>query len=264
MRDVIEKAYAAGRWDWPDFKRPQLSDYACHVQELRTSAKDLERYGSDLYLALGSGMGDPQALRALREKHFPALEDVMARSGFGEVERQDVLQQTMLYLCAGEAPRMLTYAARASLASWLRITTLRFAINMRPRKGPGQVGSSDLALERAVVNEHDPELQVAIEHARPAFQTALQASIGALPERDKTLLRLCFLDGLTIDAIGSMYGVHRATAARWISEIRRGILSDVRSKLSRELGLGASEFESLAFLIRSQLQLSLIRVFGAA
>jgi len=261
MDDEIENAYTAGRWDWPDFNKPQLADYARHVRGLQTTAEALERYGSDLYLALGCAMGDTQALRALQDKYFTVLEGVLAKSDFDKTQIQDVLQQVMLRLCTGEAPRILTYAGRASLTTWLHITTLRLAMDIWPRNRPRELS---LALEHLADDGRTPELQVAIENARPAFQTALHSAIGALPERDKTLLRLCFLDGLTVDDIGNLYGVHRATAARWISEIRRGILDVVRLKLSQELGLSVSEFDSLAILIRSQLQLSLIRAFGAA
>jgi RNA polymerase sigma-70 factor (ECF subfamily) len=141
---------------------------------------------------------------------------------------------------------------------------MRFAMNMRPRHGSRAGDCFPLDLERLVCDEDTPELRLAVENARPAFEAALRCAIGDLPQRDRTLLRLHFLDRLTIDTIGSMYGVHRATAARWISDIRRKILLQVQSMLSRELGMGVSEFDKLAFLIRSQIQLSLIRVFGAA
>jgi len=261
MDAVIENAHAAGKWDWPDLEKPELSDYSQHVRRLNTSAEGLERYGSDLYLALGCGMGDTLALRALQDTHFPALEALLARSDFDKNQIEDTLQQTMLHLCAGETPRMLTYAGRASLATWLSVTTLRMALNTWPRKSPVEL---PVALDGLVADGRTPELQVLIENARPAFQVALESAISALPERNKTLLRLCFLDRLSIDAIGDLYGVHRATAARWISDVRQTILHDIQLKLCQELRLSTSEFDSLAFLIRSQLQLSLIRVFGAA
>ncbi len=263
MEQVIERAFAAGRWQWPELRKPAWAEFSQHVVRVKPTAKELEHHGADLYLALGCGLGDARAVCLLQSRYFPALQTTLARSGFDSTVREDVLQQTLLHLCAGENPRLLTYAAKATLASWLTVATVRFALNMRPRK-ERTFGGTPLELERLVGAEDSPEIQLAVEKARPAFQAALQNAIGALPERDRTLLRLYFLDRLTIDDMGSMYGVHRATAARWISEIRKGILHQIQSRLSRELGLGSSEFDSLAFLIRSQLQLSLIRVFGAA
>jgi RNA polymerase sigma-70 factor, ECF subfamily len=264
MKEVIEKAYAAGRWDWRDLLKPELAEYTRHVQHHQTTAKELERNGADLFLALGCGLGDAHAVRGLQDKYFSALSNSLARAGFDSTTREDVLQQMLLHLCAGDSPRMLTYAGKASLGAWLAVTSMRLALNMRPRNCWGSNGNDSFEPERLFSDEDTPEVRLAIEKARPAFQAALQNAIVELPLRDRTLLRLYFLDRLTIDAMGSMYGVHRATAARWISDIRGKILGHVQSALSRDLGLAASEFDSLAFLIRSQLQLSLIRVFGAA
>jgi RNA polymerase sigma-70 factor (ECF subfamily) len=264
LDQLIEKGFAAGKWDWPQLERPTWIDYSSHVRNLQASATELEQNGSDLFLALGCGLGDRHAVRGLQRRYFPALSSTLARAGFDSTAREDVLQQTLLHLCAGDSPRMLTYAGKASLASWLTVTSMRFALNMRTRNGSASGCSAPLEFERLVSEEDTPEIRLAVEKARPAFQAALQNAIVELPQRDRTLLRLYFLDRLTIDGIGNMYGVHRATAARWISDIRRKILRQVQSILSRDLGLGASEFDSLAFLIRSQLQLSLVRVFGVA
>jgi RNA polymerase sigma-70 factor (ECF subfamily) len=229
---------------------------------LETSERDLERHGADLYLALACGMADPEALRMLERSFFPCLDEYLARSGFDAAARQDVFQQVLLHLCAGPSPRILTYAGRAALGSWLRVTVLRFALNLRcatPRRH-----ASDVGLELLFAEGADPERQIAVQKARPLFQMALEGAIGNLADRDRTLLRLCFWDGLTIDIIGGMYGVHRATAARWIADIRRRILQDVQSFVARDSGLHASEFDSLARLVRSELHLSLGRAFGAA
>jgi len=264
MKEAIEKAHAAGRWDWPELVKPELAEYSRHVQHLQTTAKELEQNGADVYLALACGLGDAHAVRGLQDKYFSALSNSLARAGFDSTTREDVLQQMLLHLCAGDSPRMFTYAGKASLGAWLAITSMRFALNMRPRNCWGSIGKGSFEPERLFSDEDTPEIRLAAEKVRPAFQTALQTAIGGLAQRDRTLLRLYFLDRLTIDAMGSMYGVHRATAARWISDIRGKILEQVQLALSRDFGLAASEFDSLVLLIRSQLQLSLIRVFGAA
>jgi RNA polymerase sigma-70 factor (ECF subfamily) len=263
MADAFENAYLAGQRQWAGLTRGTLDDYERHVRALGTSDSDLGRHGADVYLALACGMADPEALRILARSFFPSLDEYLARSGFDAAARQDVYQQMLLHLCAGEAPRILTYAGRAALSSWLRVTALRFALNMRCSARSGQ-RTSDFGLELLLSEGADPERQMAVERARPLFQTALQAAIGNLADRDRTLLRLCFLDGLAIDTIGEMYGVHRATAARWIADIRHRILKHVQSSLARDSDLHASEFESLARLVRSELHLSLKRVFDTA
>jgi hypothetical protein len=51
--------------------------------------------------------------------------------------------------------------------------------------------------------------------------------------------------------------VHRATAARWIVELRRQLLDAVFRRLGGRLQLSPSEFASLTAVVRSQLHISL-------
>lgn len=264
MQEVIEKAYVNARRQWHGVASGALADYAAHVARLGTAPEDLERHGADIFLALACGRADPAALRLLEEQFIRPMEERLARSGFDISTREDVLQQLRLHLCTGEAPRILTYAGRASLSSWLHVAGLRFALNLQASAERMGQPQPDVVLERLLDDRTDLERQWAANHARPLFQAALEKAIGKLTERERTLLRLCYLDGLSIDAIGQLHRVHRATAARWLAAIRRRILDDVSTLLAHESGLHASEFESLAWLVRSKLHLSLRRVLGAA
>lgn len=264
MTDVTWRSYIAGQFEWPELTHVSFQDFASHVEALRMTSDNVERNGADVYLALACGKAHPRALEMLQRKYFPALDDYLARMGFEAVTRQDVFQQVVLHLCTGDSPRILTYAGRAALGSWLRVATFRCAVNMANVGGIPWTAEREVTLSQLVSPDIDPETQATIEKARPLFQSALQRVMTELKDRDKTLLRLCFLDGLSIDGIGTLYGVHRATAARWICEIRRRIFQGVESVLVGEFGLRASEFHSLAFLVRSEIQLSLDRVLGAA
>jgi RNA polymerase sigma-70 factor (ECF subfamily) len=264
MQDAIHRSYLAGQLEWPDLRDVAPDDYAMHLQSLQVSCSNLERHGAELYLALACGQGDPKAVRTLERCFFPDLDEYLTRSGFEAATRQDVFQQLLLQLCTGQTPRILSYAGRAALSSWLRVATYRLALVIGERSHFPRKRDSDITLNHLFSSDVDPETQATIEKARPLFQAALHSVMADLKDRDRTLLRLCFLDGLTIDGIGTLYGVHRATAARWICDIRQRILREVEGVLVRDFGLRASEFKSLAFLVHSELHLSLIRVLGAA
>ena len=264
MKDIIQRSYLAGQLKWPELANLTFEDFARHVQVLQVSEFNLERHGEELYLALACGMSDPEGIRVLQGTFFPTLDEYLTRSGFDAPARQDVFQQLLLHLCSGEEPRILTYAGRAALGSWLRVATHRFALNLGHRDQLHAKREFDVTLNQLVSPAVNPEIQGTIDQARPLFQKALQKVMDTLKDRDRTLLRLCYLDGLSIDGIGTLYGVHRATAARWICDIRSSILKEIKSTLIQDFGLRASEFESLAFLVHSNLHLSLRRVLGAA
>jgi len=264
MKDTIQRSYRSGQLRWPKFANLTLESFVRHVQTLQVTESDLDLHGEELYLALACGMTDPAAVRTLQNCYFPALDEYLTRSGFDGPFRQDVFQQLLLHLCAGDSPRILTYAGRAALTSWLRVATHRFALNLGQSSQLQGKRVSEVTLSHLMSPDINPEIQGAIDKAKPLFQAALRKAMDELKDRDRTLLRLCYLDGLSIDGIGTLYGVHRATAARWICDIRNNILEEVKSSLVEDFGLHASEFESLAFLVHSELQLSLMRVLGAA
>jgi RNA polymerase sigma-70 factor (ECF subfamily) len=263
MQETIERAYVAGQREWPGVRGGTLDAFERHVQELGTSRTELERHGRDLYLALALGMGDHQALLVLKSLFFPPLDRHLGRCGFDQAARDDVFQQVLLHLCTGQSPRILSYAGRAALCSWLRVSVLRFALNLQAKTRRGAGNLSDDVLAELVCAEADPERQLLRETARPQFQSALQEAVERLTVRDRTLLRLYFVDGLGVDALGKIYGVHRATAARWMHDIRQRILREVRCLLAGDSGVHASEFTSLALLVQSQLHLSLGRLLHA-
>ena len=83
-----------------------------------------------------------------------------------------------------------------------------------------------------------------------------------LTAREKTILRMHFLDSMNIDALGTVFQVHRATVARWLVSIRTHVLHDVRRRLSLDLGASSSEAQSLVRLLRSEVQVSIQRILG--
>jgi RNA polymerase sigma-70 factor (ECF subfamily) len=56
-----------------------------------------------------------------------------------------------------------------------------------------------------------------------------------------------------------MYGVNRATAARWLVAARQSLLERARAAMRASLGSSEEELESLALLLQSQLHVSLAR-----
>ena len=104
----------------------------------------------------------------------------------------------------------------------------------------------------------DPELALIKEHHRGECDSALRAAMAALEPRARALLRLHYIEGMSLDALGPVYGVHRATTARWLAAARAELLSGVKRELAQRLG-GASRraVASLLQLMQSQLHVSL-------
>ena len=90
-----------------------------------------------------------------------------------------------------------------------------------------------------------------------SFVRALTAAVEQLSERDRSVLRCHLVERMSIDRIGEVYSVHRATAARWLASIRERLFERTRENLTARLEIGTSEYDSIMRLIQSQLHVSL-------
>jgi RNA polymerase sigma-70 factor (ECF subfamily) len=119
------------------------------------------------------------------------------------------------------------------------------------------VGRADDVGGRELGAGADLEVDYLKGHYRAVFEAALKETLTELPVQQRNVLRLSFVEGLSIDEIGALHGVHRATAARWIAAAREAILDGTRRRLRSDLSLSDSEFDSVVRLVQSQLEVSL-------
>ena len=72
-------------------------------------------------------------------------------------------------------------------------------------------------------------------------------------------MRLHVGERMSIDQLGTLYKVNRATAARWIASARESLVAAAREQIRERLKLRESEYESIVALVRSQLDVSIAR-----
>jgi RNA polymerase sigma-70 factor, ECF subfamily len=263
---AVERLWQAGRAACPAVTVP-LELFAAHVSRHVGEASDpeaaiAELHAADMYLACACASGDPAALRQFEEQVLPqaaaALRRLDPSPAFADEVRQLLRQK--LFVGDGEAPpKIRDYAGRGPLVTWVRVSAVRTALNLRGSgKREQPMTSSQVAALAPPVD--DPALRYLKAQFADEFEAALARACAALTDRDRTILRLRFVDDLNIDQIGGLYGVHRATVARWIARIRDELFATTRSDLVGRLKLSDSDFESLLRLARSQLDLSLSAV----
>jgi RNA polymerase sigma-70 factor (ECF subfamily) len=141
------------------------------------------------------------------------------------------------------------------------VAAVRLAIESRRGAAHGNE-ESDAALLEAADLGADPELACVRHMYKEDFAAAFREAMAALSSRERNVLRMSHLDGLSIDQIGAVYRVHRATAARWIARAQETLLLETRQRLVDKLRISETEFESLMVLVRSHLDLSLHRFLG--
>lgn len=102
---------------------------------------------------------------------------------------------------------------------------------------------------------------LALDHAkglyRQEFKRAFEGALQALPDRQRTLLRQHYVDGLTIDELGSLYRVHRSTAARLLVRARLLVLEATRTRMMADLHVQSQDVDSIIRMIQSQVDINL-------
>jgi RNA polymerase sigma-70 factor, ECF subfamily len=257
----LERIVAEARTAWPELEL-DLGKYLRHLAARLARTVSFEQaldrvHAADLYLACACSDAAPGAIAAFEKRFAPGIRASLARFAPADVV-DEVCQQLMAKLFAGQPPHIDKYEGRGELAAWAQITATRDAYKLLGRQR-GRTSEID-ALADLAIEVDDPELETLKQSYRAHFKRAFQIAFAELAPRDRNILRLEYLDGLNIDKIGAMYGVHRATVARWRTQARTDLFKRTRKVFEQELKVGGREFDSIVRLIESQLEVSLDRL----
>lgn len=253
-----------GRRAWPAL----AVDDAAFVRHLARHTKNGElppvAHVADLYLACACAQGVSGAVDRLEELYAASLLRVVARFAGAAAGPDDVLQAVREHvLVARDArePRIADYAGQAPLKSWLAAAAARTAISMGRRKGDRLASPLDSGV--AEIGESvEPELALLRARHKGHVETALREALAGLSTKNRALLRLSVRDGLSIDRLAAIYGIGRSTAARWVEAARAALLDATREELRKLVALTDSEMDDLTAAVRSDLNVSIVRLLA--
>jgi RNA polymerase sigma-70 factor, ECF subfamily len=256
---ALTSALAAGRAAWPDVAL-SAEAFADHVTRLKVTAENLLLHGADLYLACACTQGLSTAVKAFEQRLFPIVERHITRQGLARGRAEDVSQMLRIWLVGERPPRIAWYAGRGQLIGWLKIVSTRRALRMAVQHASDRLVSDKVSPTRLASPLIDPEASTIRRRHQAGFQQALEDSLNALSPRARAVLRLHYLDGRNIDAIADVYGVHRATVARWLTAIQGTVLARIRDHLPLRKRPTSSEFRNLTADVREDLYINMDRM----
>jgi RNA polymerase sigma-70 factor, ECF subfamily len=261
VQSAWEQLVSDARQAWPKLEL-DLSNLAKFVGE-RLAGADLVSAlltapAADLVLA-----GACTALEPTAQAAFDALLAEVNAAGASTgaskdqvEEAKQLLRVQLLVPKDGKPPQIAGYRGKGSLRGWLRITATRELIRLKKkhaREEPTLKGFSKLGADG------DPVLENLKAEYRAEFASALRQAITDLSAEDRTLLRQQIADGMSIDEVGAAFGVHRATAARWLNRARGALVSATHRRLAERLKLPVDEVESVIRMVQSKLDASVVR-----
>jgi RNA polymerase sigma-70 factor (ECF subfamily) len=263
LDELLASQYAEAREAWPKVSVTR-ERYAAQLAIVLAARADepIERAirsmpGADLYLAAACCDRDPAAATALRTAFVPALRAALGKIGLPAATIDETVQRvlTMVLVGDGGAPQIATYTGRGTLRSWMRTIGVRTGRRLRGVEHAAAPGDDELDVLPAAVA--DPEVAMLRERYRDEVRDAFATAFAMLDERQRNVLRQYHIDGLTIDQLGALYRVNRATAARWVNAARQAVLATMRDRLVKQLGISRRQIDSIVRLVRSQIDVSM-------
>lgn len=248
---------AEGRETWP---RASVSEEAFVAHVARHAGGDpgglATLRASDLYLACGCAQKDKGALAYLEERFIAHVPEYVLRIRI-DGDAVDEVQQTLRErLVLGG--KIGEYTGRGALGGWLRVAAVRTALNQLR-------GRRDLSLDPEAGGElalaADPELAFLKERTQGLFVETFKRVVAGLEPAERAMLRLHYVDGLTMDQLARLYQTPRSTVARRIANVRQAVLEATEGRLRDERKLSPSAVASVIRQARSQIHLTMSRIW---
>jgi RNA polymerase sigma-70 factor (ECF subfamily) len=201
---------------------------------------------SDLYLACACAAGAPGAHKAFEEAFVSRLPGFLSRIERDAAVIDEVVQRVRDRVLVGDPPRVAEYRGRGSLAAWLRVIALRLHADLMSERGRGLPLDDEEESPRFHALAVGADLAAAKAQHRQEVERALSEALRDLPARERTMLRLHYVDGLSLAKIGELYRVDKATVSRWLRAARERLADDAFARLGEATGMSADEAKSLS------------------
>jgi RNA polymerase sigma-70 factor (ECF subfamily) len=264
---ALIETIAAARATFPGLS-PDDASYVRHLGPRLDASRPLREalralHTDDLLLACACSAGDRHAILTFEEQCVRSATTALRKRGISPEIVEEAKQNIREKMLVGDgSPRILLYDGVGALREWLRVALVREAVHLSKREGRNEPLTYELFTVPAAGDT--PELSYFKRRYRKEYKEAFTVAIAGLDANERLLLRQQLILGMSIDELGAIHRVHRATAARWVSAAREKLLSGARRELVKRLGIAEAEVQAVVRMIESQLDVSLGRLLAAS
>jgi RNA polymerase sigma-70 factor (ECF subfamily) len=217
----------------------------------------------DLYLACACARADDRAIALFDARYLGEVDRALPKTAPSVIDETKQVLRRRFFVSENDAPpRIAEYKGRGDLRGWVRAAAVRAAWRVgRQPKGQTEVESH---VFRAIAGAGDDlELDYLKRRYLGEFEEALREAFLVLPVRDRNVSRYYYGKGLSIDAIGALYHVHRSTVARWLNRITALLVETTRKRMMARLGANRAEVSSLVRMLESRIDMTLRAVVAS-
>lgn len=214
----------------------------------------------DLFLAWACLDQQRDAITAFERYTRPLIALAVRRDANDADELIHQVQVKLLVAEPPRAPRLADYTGVGPLKAFVMVVAMRCLADAHrsdQRRREDHIGDGWLELASIAGSTNGPEERVQWAELEPHAARAVTEAMAALSVRQRTVLRLHYVEGVSAEALGRMYGVHRATTTRWLVDARERMLEFVQQRLRETLDVGTASLASLNRTLVDGLELSL-------
>ena len=259
LQDTQRFVVAAGTARWPGLV---VDDEAITRQLARASSVALSSspaLAADWYIAVACSVNAPKAHDYFQAAYAEAIDSGARRIDTSQDFVSEVRQRVLELLFVGSptsGPRIAQYKGQGPLAVWLRTTSKRVALRLGSANATPRL-TSETALADELAEACDQELALLRAHYGSLFREALIATLRELPQRERVLLQLSFVAGMSTVRIAKMYHVNQSTISRQLQQVAHKTFDAAKTKLRAKLGVVSQELESILAIVRSHIEMTL-------
>lgn len=268
LHDIFRAAHTQWPSTWinaPRFERHIAERIGAEEEHALVVEQLKSLHAADLYLACACSEGNPDATRAFAETYFDDISLIKRRFPNVSSGADDIRQDLSIKLFVAPAPKVLQYSGKGELRGWFRAVVVRTMLDLSSAPSAREVSTSCDFFECTLdASSGGPEDRLVRETYRTELRAALGTAFERLSHREKNMLRYVFVEHLTLNQIAAIYGMHRATIARWLEAAQSVLAHYLREALAAKLGVSDTQFESILRAAMSGIEITLERHLARA
>ena len=263
LGERLRAALTQGRTAHPGLVVPDEAFVRHLARGVAASLCELEALAiEDLYLACACDEGAAGAVARFESRYAPVIKRSVSRVLSNPADSDEAIQRSRQALLVhggdGSGAKISQYLGKGPLENWVAVVAIRMAVSLG-RSESAERRVRDLAVAEAT-GKVDPEALFMNGQIRRELEAAVGQALERLEDKQRLVLRLYLVSGMTLTAIAKSAGVKQQTISNWLAKARKSILADVRRYFGKRLRVPAGDLAAIAGLVASQIDVSISRV----
>jgi RNA polymerase sigma-70 factor, ECF subfamily len=262
LESRLQELCRAASEPWPEIRIDEtdfLQFLAVRTDPTSDASDRLDKFhGPDLYLVCALLQGSETALTIFETRYLRQVQNSLGRINLPAAEAEETIQELRERLLVGREgaqPGLQKYSGRGKLQAWLRVTATHAALRKR-KTLQKEVPLFESVLLAQQATDEDPETALLKRTYRAEFKNAFRLALSELPARDRALLKMRFMDNLSVQNIAETFGMHRASASRALGAAKKQLFVRTEAQFHDQLNLSQGDFRSVMNLIQSRLEIT--------